>query len=127
MVPVRTGWNIEPLRYGGATLFKRVLIANRGEIAIRTARAAAALGIETVGVYSSADALALHTRITTESRMIDDRESPSSDPVRAYLNIDSLIALAKARRCDCIHPGYGFLSENAGFAQRCAEEGITFI
>src|SRR5215469_13373513 len=127
MVPVRTGWNIEPLRYGGATLFKRVLIANRGEIAIRTARAAAALGIETVGVYSSADALALHTRITTESRMIDGSESPSSDPVRAYLNIDALIALAKASRCDCIHPGYGFLSENAGFAQRCAEEGVTFI
>ncbi len=108
-------------------MFKRVLIANRGEIAIRTARAAAALGIETVSVYSSADALALHTRITTESRMIDGRESPSSEPVRAYLNIDALIALAKASRCDCIHPGYGFLSENAGFAQRCAEEGITFI
>jgi acetyl/propionyl-CoA carboxylase alpha subunit/acetyl-CoA carboxylase carboxyltransferase component len=109
------------------TLFKRVLIANRGEIAIRVARAAAALGIDSVGVYALADALALHTRVMTESRKIDGHESPSSDPVRAYLDIEALVALAKASRCDCIHPGYGFLSENAGFAQRCAEEGIMFI
>ncbi|HJU29086.1 MAG TPA: biotin carboxylase N-terminal domain-containing protein, partial [Candidatus Binataceae bacterium] len=108
-------------------MFKRVLIANRGEIAIRVARAAAALGIDSVGVYTLVDALALHTRVTTESRIIDGHDSPSSDPVRAYLDVEALIALAKANHCDCIHPGYGFLSENAGFARRCTEEGITFI
>jgi pyruvate carboxylase len=103
-------------------LLKRVLIANRGEIAIRVARAAAALGMDSVGVYAEADVLALHTRVTTESRIIDRYHSPSSDPVRAYLDAEALIEIAKASRCDCVHPGYGFLSENPGFAQRCAEE-----
>ena len=108
-------------------MLKRVLIANRGEIAIRVARAASALGMDSVGVYAAADVLALHTRITTESRIIDGYHSPSSDPVRAYLDAEALIEIAKASRCDCVHPGYGFLSENPGFAQRCAEERITFI
>jgi acetyl/propionyl-CoA carboxylase alpha subunit/acetyl-CoA carboxylase carboxyltransferase component len=104
-------------------LFKRVLIANRGEIAIRIARAAAALGIEQVGVYAPVDALSLHARITTRAHAL----AATSDPVRAYLDIEGLIAAAKTTACDCIHPGYGFLAENATFARRCVEEGIVFI
>ncbi len=104
-------------------MFKRVLIANRGEIAIRIARAAAALGIEQVGVYAPADALSLHTRVTSHAHAL----AATSDPVRAYLDIEGLIAAAKATACDCIHPGYGFLAENATFARRCAEENIVFI
>jgi acetyl/propionyl-CoA carboxylase alpha subunit/acetyl-CoA carboxylase carboxyltransferase component len=108
-------------------LFKRVLIANRGEIAIRIARAAAALGVESVGVYAAADALALHTQATTESRIIRGYESPSTDPVRAYLDSGALLAIAKEAHCDCVHPGYGFLSENPEFARQCAAEGAFFI
>jgi acetyl/propionyl-CoA carboxylase alpha subunit/acetyl-CoA carboxylase carboxyltransferase component len=106
-------------------VFKRVLIANRGEIAIRIARAAQGLGVEQVSVYAPADALGLHTRVTTTSHPLTGG-SPN-DPVRAYLDIEGLIAAAKATGCDCVHPGYGFLSENAAFARRCAEEGIVFI
>ena len=103
--------------------FERVLIANRGEIAIRIARAAAALGIESVGVFAPVDTWSLHTRFTTQSR-----ELPATpDPVRAYLDIESLLAIARATGCDCVHPGYGFLSENSHFAARCAAEGLTFI
>lgn len=107
-------------------MFKRVLIANRGEIAIRVARAASGLGVESVSVYAPADALSLHTRVTTESRALTS-QAPSSDPVRAYLDVEALIAAAKAANCDSVHPGYGFLSENTGFAKRCLEEGIAFI
>ena len=103
-------------------MFKRVLIANRGEIAIRVARAAEALGIESVSVYAPADALSLHIRVTTESRALRSK-APSNDPVRAYLDVDALIEAAKAGGCDCVHPGYGFLSENADFAARCRQEG----
>jgi acetyl/propionyl-CoA carboxylase alpha subunit/acetyl-CoA carboxylase carboxyltransferase component len=108
-------------------LLKRVLIANRGEIAIRVARAAAALGVESVSVYAPSDALSLHTRVTTESRALGKSQEASIDPVRAYLDIEALIEAAKASDCDCVHPGYGFLSENTVFAQRCHEEEITFI
>jgi len=108
-------------------LFKRVLIANRGEIAIRIARAASALGVESVSVYAPTDALSLHTRVTTESRALGTSRAPSIDPVRAYLDIEALIKVAKSSRCDSVHPGYGFLSENAVFAKRCLEAGITFI
>ncbi len=108
-------------------MFKRVLIANRGEIAIRVARAASALGVESVSVYAPADALSLHTRVTTESRALAPADAPSSDPVRAYLDIEALIEAARASRCDSVHPGYGFLSENTGFARRCLEEGLAFI
>src|SRR5580658_7056838 len=111
---------------GVKLLFKRVLIANRGEIAIRVARAASALGVESVSVYAPADALSLHIRVTTESCALGTK-APSSDPVRAYLDVEALIEAAKASRCDSVHPGYGFLSENAGFAKRCLEEGIAFI
>jgi acetyl/propionyl-CoA carboxylase alpha subunit/acetyl-CoA carboxylase carboxyltransferase component len=106
-------------------LFKRVLIANRGEIAIRVARAASALGVESVSVFAPADALSLHTRVTTESRSL--ATAPPNDPVRAYLDIDALLEVAKATHCDCVHPGYGFLSENPAFAKRCFEHRIAFI
>jgi acetyl/propionyl-CoA carboxylase alpha subunit/acetyl-CoA carboxylase carboxyltransferase component len=105
-------------------VFKRVLIANRGEIAIRIARAAASLGVESVSVYAAADALALHSRMTTESRQIG---AAGDDPVKAYLDIDALIEAARATGCDAVHPGYGFLSENAAFARRCVAEGLAFI
>ena len=104
-------------------MFKRVLIANRGEIAIRIARAAAALGIDSVAVFAAADALSLHTRLAGAAREI----GAGGDPVRGYLDIDAVVAAAKASGCDCVHPGYGFLSENAGFAQRCQAEGLRFI
>ncbi len=105
-------------------MFQRVLIANRGEIAIRIARAAAGLGVETVSVYAPADALGLHTRVTDESRAIG---TAGQDPVAAYLDIDALIAVARETGCDAVHPGYGFLSENAAFARRCLAEELTFI
>jgi acetyl/propionyl-CoA carboxylase alpha subunit/acetyl-CoA carboxylase carboxyltransferase component len=104
-------------------MLQRVLIANRGEIAIRIARAAAGLGMESVAVYAPADADALHTRMATEARELPG----SGDPVRAYLDIGALIAAARESGCDCVHPGYGFLSENAEFAARCAEAGLTFV
>ena len=101
----------------------RVLIANRGEIAIRIAKSATALGLESVGVYPAIDAFSLHTRYMTESHEL----GTTADTVDAYLNADMLVQTAKSRGCDCLHPGYGFLSENAAFAALCATEGITFI
>ena len=106
-------------------MFQRVLISNRGEIAIRIAKAASALGVESVGVYSPVDALSLHTRIATAAFGIGN--GAADDPVGAYLDADGLIGIAKDSGCDCVHPGYGFLAENAAFAQRCAEAGLTFI
>ncbi|HWA63633.1 MAG TPA: carboxyl transferase domain-containing protein [Caulobacteraceae bacterium] len=103
-------------------MFQRVLIANRGEIAIRIARAAQGLGIGTVSVHAAADALALHTRVTDETRLL-----PGADPLRPYLDADALIEAARATGCDCVHPGYGFLAENAAFVRRCLAEGIAFI
>lgn len=106
-------------------LHKRVLVSNRGEIAIRIAKAAAALGMESVGVYASVDALSLHTRVTTETHEIGIPEG--TNPVRAYLDAQGLVQTAKTSGCDCVHPGYGFLAENAAFADLCAVEGLTFI
>lgn len=99
----------------------KLLIANRGEIAIRIAEAASDLGIGTVGVYSSDDARSLHTRRADEVAQLD------GSGVRAYLDMDRLLDVAAERGCDAIHPGYGFLSENASFARRCAERGLTFV
>jgi acetyl/propionyl-CoA carboxylase alpha subunit/acetyl-CoA carboxylase carboxyltransferase component len=98
-----------------------ILIANRGEIAIRVARAAAELGIRTVAVFSDDDAHSLHIRKT------DHAVALRAAGARAYLDAGKIFAVAKEAGCDAIHPGYGFLSENAGFAQRCREEGIVFI
>jgi acetyl/propionyl-CoA carboxylase alpha subunit/acetyl-CoA carboxylase carboxyltransferase component len=101
--------------------FKKVLIANRGEIAIRVARAANDLGIRTVAVYSDDDADALHVKRADESRSLS-----ASGPV-AYLDISRMIEVARACQCDAIHPGYGFLAENADFARAAASAGMIFI
>ena len=108
-------------------LVKRVLISNRGEIAIRIAKAAAALGVESVGVYAPVDSLSLHTRFTTETREIGGQQERTGDSVSSYLDAEALVQTAKASGCDCVHPGYGFLSENAAFAEMCASEGLIFI
>ena len=100
---------------------KSLLIANRGEIAIRVARAAAGLDLRTVAVYSEDDSSCLHTTVMDEARPLQ-----GSGP-RAYLDIGQILAAAKAADCTLIHPGYGLLSENAEFARRCAEEGIRFV
>jgi len=105
-------------------MFKRVLIANRGEIAIRIARAASSLGVDSVAVFTAADSLSLHTKLAGAARAIG---APGTDPVRGYLDIDAIVAAAQASGSDCVHPGYGFLSENAGFARRCQAEGLRFI
>ncbi|MBM3218315.1 MAG: ATP-grasp domain-containing protein [Candidatus Rokubacteria bacterium] len=99
----------------------RLLIANRGEIAIRIARAAADLGIPTVAVHSEDDARSLHLRAADESRALPGRGSA------AYLNAEAVIAAATASGCDAIHPGYGFLAERGDFARMCAEAGLTFV
>ena len=106
------------------TLHKRVLIANRGEIAIRIAKAASALGMESVGVYAPADSLSLHTRFTTEARRIGHDDG---DPLSAYLDAEDLVTAAVESGCDCVHPGYGFLSESPHLAQLCADAGLQFI
>src|SRR5213083_3463434 len=99
----------------------RLLVANRGEIAIRIARAAAGLGIPTVGVFSEDDAASLHARHVDAARPLRGRGP------RAYLDVEQLLAVARETGCDAVHPGYGFLSEQAGFARRCAEAGLTFV
>ena len=103
--------------------FKRVLVANRGEIAIRVFRACQELGIRTVAVYSEEDKNTLFRTKADESYQIGKGKTP----VGAYLGIDEIIALAKAKGVDAIHPGYGFLAENVEFAKACAAEGIEFI
>ena len=103
-------------------MFKSVLIANRGEIACRIARTAKRLGLRSIAVYSAADAGALHVRLADEAYFIGPAPAAQS-----YLAIDKLIAVARQTRADCVHPGYGFLSENAGFAQACIDAGLTFI
>ncbi len=101
---------------------KKLLVANRGEIATRVIRAAMELGVDTVAVYSEADAGARHVGLATESVLIGPPPA-----MQSYLNIDAIVAAAHARGADAIHPGYGFLSENAAFAQRCTDEGIKFV
>ena len=103
-------------------MLKRVLIANRGEIALRILRACRELGIETVAAYSQADADALHVQLATQSVCIGPAKAADS-----YLNPAALLSAAMATGCDGLHPGYGFLSENPEFADACAENGITFI
>ena len=103
---------------------KRVLIANRGEIAIRIANAAAALGLESVAVHAPADVRSLHTRAATVARALGE---VAGNPVGAYLDIDALLAIAAETGCDCVHPGYGFLAESAAFAERCAAAGLVFV
>src|SRR5690554_7659261 len=101
--------------------FQRLLIANRGEIAVRIARAAAELDIPSVAIYSEDDAASLHLRKADQAVSLRGRGAS------AYLNIAQIVALAREQGCDAIHPGYGFLSESAELARACAEARITFI
>ena len=103
-------------------MFKKILIANRGEIAVRVIRAAKEMGIETVAVYSEADKESLHVKIADEAFCI----GPAA-PNKSYLNIPSIISVAEVAGVDAIHPGYGFLSENAKFVEICTASGIKFI
>ncbi|MHA8066548.1 pyruvate carboxylase [Aquirufa sp. ROCK2-A2] len=100
-----------------------LLIANRGEIAIRIMRAASELGIKTVAVYTFEDRYSLHRYKADEAYQI----GKDNEPLKPYLDIEGLISLCKSKKIDAIHPGYGFLSENVGLARRCREEGIVFV
>src|SRR5437764_2913735 len=99
----------------------RLLVANRGEIASRIARAAAGLGIPTVGVFSEDDGASLHARHVDAARPLRGRGP------RAYLDVEQLLSVARETGCDAVHPGYGFLSEQSAFARRCAEAGLVFV
>ena len=103
-------------------MFKKILIANRGEIALRIIRACREMGIQTVAVHSTADANAMAVRLADESVCIGP--PPGRD---SYLNIPSILSAATVTGADAIHPGYGFLSENAQFARMVEEHGFTFI
>src|SRR6516165_11529149 len=103
-------------------MLRSVLIANRGEIACRIARTAKRLGLRTIAIYSEADTGALHTRLCDEAYLIGGPE-----PRASYLAIDHMIAAAKRARAESVHPGYGFLSENAEFAEACARAGLVFV
>jgi pyruvate carboxylase subunit A len=102
--------------------FEKVLIANRGEIAIRVMRACREMNIETVAIYSTADSDALHVKYADEAFLVG--EAP---PAKSYLNVDRIIDIARMSGSEAIHPGYGFLAENYSFAKRCSDEGIAFI
>src|SRR5205809_1512842 len=103
-------------------MFQKILIANRGEIAVRIICACKDLGIKSVAVYSEADRHSLHVRFADEAICIGPAKS-----ARSYLDIPAVISAAEITNSTAIHPGYGFLSENAGFAEVCEASGITFI
>ena len=103
-------------------MFKKILVANRGEIAVRIIRACRELGIIPVAVYSDADSRALHVRLSKEAYWLG-----GSKPSESYLNMDRIIEAAKKSRAEAIHPGYGFLAENSDFVKRCEQEGLVFI
>ena len=103
--------------------FKKLLVANRGEIAIRVLRAASELNLRTVAIYTFEDRYSLHRYKADESYQI----GADDDPLKPYLDVEEILRIAKAAEVDAIHPGYGFLSENVRFARRCREEGIVFV
>ncbi|NCF11364.1 MAG: pyruvate carboxylase, partial [Gammaproteobacteria bacterium] len=102
---------------------RKLLVANRGEIAIRVIRAANELGIRTVGVYAEEDKLSLHRFKADETYRI----GADLGPVKAYLSIDEMLRVAREAGCDAVHPGYGFLSENPEFVDACMAAGLTFV
>ena len=104
-----------------ATPFNKILIANRGEIALRVMRTANAMGYRTVGIYSEADRDALHVRAAGQAVCVG-----GPLPRDSYLRIDAIIAAAKSSGADAVHPGYGFLAENADFARACRECRVNF-
>src|SRR4051812_6207453 len=103
--------------------FQRVLVANRGEIAIRIFRACTEQEKQTIAIYSEQDSLSLHRYKADEAYLVGEGQGP----IQAYLDMESIVALAVRHKVDAIHPGYGFLSENADFARLCQQNGITFI
>ena len=103
--------------------FTKLLAANRAEIAVRIFRAATDLGLRTVAIYAQEDRFSIHRFKADESYLVGQGKGP----VAAYLDIEGIVALAKQTGAEAIHPGYGFLSENADFARACAREGITFV
>ncbi len=103
-------------------MFEKILIANRGEIACRVARAARALGVKTVAIFSDADANALHVQVCDEAVHLGP-----PPPRESYLNVEKVLAAAKRTRAQAVHPGYGFLSEQAEFAQACADANVVFV
>ncbi len=111
------------IKEGQMARFKKVLVANRGEIAMRVFRACHDLGLQTVAIYSNEDTYAAFRTAADESYLIGENESP----LGAYLDIPRIIELARMHDCDAIHPGYGFLSENGDFARACEQAGIKFI
>ena len=102
---------------------RSLLVANRGEIAIRVMRAATELGIRTVAIYSQEDRFSLHRMKADESYLV----GAGRTPVDAYLDIADIVRVAQAAQVDAIHPGYGFLSENPEFAEACAAAGVIFV
>ena len=102
-------------------MFSKILVANRGEIAVRIVRACAEMDIKSVAIYSDADRSALHVKKADESYNL------GPDPVGGYLNAHRIVNLAVTAGCDALHPGYGFLSENPQLAEICARRGIAFI
>ena len=108
---------------GAGAVFSKVLVANRGEIAVRAFRACYELGARTVAVFPYEDRNSIHRQKADEAYRIGEE----GHPVRAYLDVDEIIRVAKDAGADAIHPGYGFLSENAGLARAAAENGITFV
>src|SRR5215475_6832784 len=105
------------------SVFRKLLVANRGEIAIRDFRSSHELGIRTIAIYSHEDRFAIHRLKADEAYQI----GKPGEPIRSYLNIPAIIALAREKGVDAIHPGYGFLSENAEFARACKAAGIVFV
>src|SRR6201988_2329798 len=103
-------------------MFRKILIANRGEIAVRIARACREMNITSAVVFSDADRAALHVRLADEAYLIGPAPSRES-----YLRIDKIMDVARRTGCDAVHPGYGFLAENATLPRACVEAGITFI